>query len=89
MSNIFDYFYGQIDSMREELDKELKMDVSTTYISRNRRQNRTESLIEAALGYVVRLLHNQDEAKVTSYPSLSFLDHRKDQLRSVCRLSYI
>ena len=77
LANIADYFYGRIDSMREELDKELKAEQNTAYISRSRRQNPIETLIETAMGYVMRLLHDKNGEKVTSFPCLSFLDRRK------------
>lgn len=77
LANIADYFYGRIDSMREELDKELKAEQSTSYIARSRRQNPIESLIETSMGYVMQLLHDKDGESVTSFPCLSFLDRRK------------
>ncbi|KAG0054773.1 hypothetical protein BGZ83_010449 [Gryganskiella cystojenkinii] len=76
LANITDYFYGRIDFMREELEKELKVDNSTSYVSRFRRLNPTESLIETALGYVMRLLHDREQPRVTSFPCLYFLDRR-------------
>ncbi|GJJ74684.1 hypothetical protein EMPS_07042 [Entomortierella parvispora] len=76
LANISDYFYGRIDSMGVELDKELKSEQNAGYISRSRRQNPIEALIETAMTYVMRLLHDKDGEIVTSFPCTSFLDRR-------------